>query len=46
MLGDKIIFLLQPVELWKSPSWERIFQSMTLYNTQTTTEKCFFRWLS
>ena len=39
MVDKKKFCLVQPIECWKMPFWEKIFQGMTLYNTQITTDK-------
>ena len=41
MVGNKKFFL-QAVEREKMPSWEEIFQSMTLYNTNKSPPRDVF----
>ena len=46
MVGSKKLFLLQAVEREKTPSWEKIFQSMTLYNTNKSLPRNIFFFIS
>ena len=43
MAGNKKKFLLQHIEFWKTPSWERnMSEHDIIQDTQITTEICFF----
>ena len=42
MVDEKKIFLVQPVECWKMPSWERnVSEDDIIQHTQIDTDKCF-----
>ena len=42
MVGDKNFFFLKAIERQKAPSWEKIFQSMILYNTKKSPPRNVF----